>query len=56
MNDFTDPGAAIEEAAWLAHERGVAYAVVALSATLLRVLPLYHAGDLNILEVCRPCA
>ena len=54
MNDFTDPADAIHEAAWQAQERGVAYAVVALSTTLLRVLPLYNAGDMNVLEVCRP--
>ena len=54
MNNFTDPGAAVEEAEFLAKEHGVAYAIVGLSSELLRVLPLWNARGMNILEICRP--
>lgn len=56
MTPFTDPLAAIEEAEFLAEQRGKSYAVVAIQGGCFRVVEKAFALDrgLHILEVCNP--
>ena len=51
MRDFTDAEFAIDEAEFLARESGEDYAIVALSDTLLRVIPLSCCKGMEALEI-----
>ena len=54
MTPFTDAAAAIDEAIFLAKQTGKPYALVAVDAKTINVIPLTLTGGLIALEIVRP--